>query len=96
MQQIARAIQEGATAYLNRQYRMIALVGLVIFALLFWLLGGYVAIGFLIGSVLSGVAGYVGMNVSVRANVRTTETRLRSGWRSPPTGWRCWSRTATA
>lgn len=73
MQKIAAAIQEGARAYLNRQYQMITLVGVIICALLTWLLGIYVGIGFLIGAILSGVAGYVGMNVSVRSNVRTTE-----------------------
>lgn len=73
MQSIAAAIQEGARAYLNRQYSMIALVGIVIFSLLTWLLGWYVGIGFLIGACLSGIAGYIGMNISVRANVRTTE-----------------------
>lgn len=73
MQKIAAAIQEGARAYLNRQYRTIALVGIVIFAILTYILGWHVGIGFLIGSVLSGLTGYVGMFVSVRANVRTTE-----------------------
>ncbi len=74
MQKIASAIQEGATAYLNRQYQMITLVGIVIFALLSWRLGLYVGVGFLIGSVLSGLAGYIGMNVSVRSNSRTAES----------------------
>lgn len=73
MQSIASAIQEGAKAYLNRQYSVISVVGLIIFALLIWLLGKYVGIGFLIGAVLSGAAGYIGMNISVRANVRTSE-----------------------
>lgn len=73
MQKIAAAIQEGARAYLNRQYQVITVVGIVIFILLTWLLGKYVGIGFLIGSILSGLAGYIGMNISVRANVRTAE-----------------------
>lgn len=73
MQDIAAAIQEGANAYLNRQYSVITMVGAVIFALLAWLLGWYIAFGFAIGSILSGIAGYVGMHISVRANVRTAE-----------------------
>ncbi len=73
MQKIAKAIQDGASAYLNRQYRMIALVGIVVLAFLIWRLGILVGVGFIIGSFLSGVAGYIGMNISVRANVRTAE-----------------------
>ncbi len=80
MQEIAKAIQEGAQAYLNKQYKTIGIIALILFLIIGFVpkLGWVMALGFLVGAIFSALAGYIGMNVSIRANVRTTEA-ARSG-----------------
>ena len=81
MKEIAGAIQQGASAYLNRQYKTVAMVGVVVFLILGLFISWVTAIGFLVGAILSALAGYIGMHISVRANVRTTEA-ARNGLNS--------------